>query len=105
MQKLVKYVALVQPTVPIGNPSQVVTGSSLADLINSVVQYLLTISTVVAVGFIIYGALLYMGIRGEEGKKSAGGILKNAIIGVVIVFAVGLILNTIARFIATQSIG
>lgn len=121
MQKLVKYsaviatvaavlvptmaLALVQPTVPIGNPGQVVTGSSLANLLNTIVQYLLTISTVVAVGFIVYGALLYMGIRGEDGKKNAGGILKNALIGVAIVFGVGLLLNTIARLIQTQSIG
>ena len=105
MQKLVKYVALVQPTVPIGNPGQVVTGSSISNLINSVVQYMLTISTVVAVGFIIYGALLYMGVRGEPGKGEAGKVLRNAIFGIAIVFAVGLILNTVARFIQTQSIG
>ncbi len=103
MKNIVKYVALVQPTVPI--PGQPVTGSSLANFINSVVQYLLTISTVVAVGFIVYGALLYMGIRGEDGKKNAGGVLKNAFIGIAIVFAVGLILRTIANVIQTQSIG
>lgn len=121
MQKLVKYsaviatvaavlvptmaFALVQPTVPIGNPGQAVTGSTISNLINTVVQYLLTISTVIAVGFIVYGGLLYMGVRGDDGKKNAGPVLKNAIFGIAIVFAVGLILNTVARFVQTQSIG
>ena len=103
MQKIIQTIALVQPTNPI--PTTPVTSSSLAVLINSVVQWLLTISTVVAVGFIIYGALTYMGLRGEKEKEKAGGILKNALIGVAIVFGVGLLLSTIARIIQTQSIG
>ncbi|HUO75603.1 MAG TPA: hypothetical protein VMU12_01645 [Candidatus Paceibacterota bacterium] len=117
MQKLVKYsaviatvaavlvptmaLALVQPTVPIGNPGQVVTGSSLANLINTVVQYMLTISTVIAVGFIVWGGI--QALRG--GWASAKGTLLNAVIGLAIIFGVGLLLNTIARLIQTQSIG
>jgi len=117
MQKLVKYsgiitavavllvptmaLALVQPTVPIGNPSQVVTGSSLANLINTVVQYMLTIGTVFAVGYIIWGAFQFFRGKPDEGKK----ILLNGVIGIAIIFGVGLLLNTIARIIQTQSIG
>ena len=103
MQNIIQTIALVQPTNPIPVPP--VTTSTLSVLINSIVQWMLTISTVVAVGFIIYGALLYMGVRGEAGKGEAGKILKNALIGVAIVFGVGLLLSTIARIIQTQSIG
>ncbi len=99
MKNIVKYVALVQPTVPV--PGTPVTASTISNLINTIVQYLLTISTVVAVGFIVYGAFMFMRGKADEGKK----ILLNAVIGIAIVFGVGLIMSTVARLIQTQSIG
>lgn len=89
--------ALVQPTVPIGNPNQAVTGSSLAKIINDVVQLLITISVVVAVGFIVWGGIQFVRNKPEEGKK----ILLNGVIGVAIILGVGLILQTVARFVNT----
>lgn len=111
MQKLTKYavavtalavvlapslaLALTQPTVPIGNPGQQVTGSSLQRLIESVVQFLITVSVVVAVGFIIWGGLQFVRGKPDEGKK----ILLNGVIGVAIILGVGLILQTVSGFI------
>ncbi len=111
MQKLTKYavvvtalavvlapslaLALTQPTVPIGNPGQQVTGSTLQRLIESVVQFLITVSVVVAVGYIIWGGVTIVRKGWDEGKK----ILTNGVIGVAVILGVGLILQTISGFI------
>lgn len=89
--------AIVQPTVPIGNPGQAVTAGSFERLINSIVQFMITISIVIAVGYIVWGGIQY--IRGD----AAGGMgtLKNGVIGVAIILGVGLILQTVARFVNT----
>ncbi len=85
--------ALTQPTNPLpGGPE--VTGSTLQRLIESVVQFLITVSVVIAVGVIVWGGLTYMR-KPEDGTK----ILKNGFIGVAVILAVGLILNTIKGFI------
>lgn len=95
----VAALALTAPTPPIGGPA--VTGTSLKTLINQIVQFLITISVVVAVGFIIWGGLQFVRGKPDEGKET----LKNGVIGVAIILGVGLILSTVARFVSTQQIG
>jgi hypothetical protein len=78
-----------------------VTATTLETLIGDIVQFLITISVVVAVGFIVWGGIQYVRGKPEDGKT----ILKNGVIGVAIILGVGLILSTIQRFVLTQSIG
>ena len=88
------FAVLATPTVPV--EGKVITTRTVETLINSIVNFLITISVVVAVGVIVWGGLRYMQDP-EKGKP----ILKNGLIGVVIILGVGLILNTISRFINT----
>ena len=90
--------ALAQPTVPVGG-GNAVTAGTIETLVNQIVNFLITISVVVAVGVIVWGGLTWMRDP-AKGKE----ILKNGIIGVAIILGVGLILNTVARFINTQSL-
>jgi hypothetical protein len=84
---------IVQPTVPV--PGGQITESTIRNLIESIVNFLITISIVIAVGYLVWGGIQF--VRGDvEGGK---GTLKNGVIGVAIILGVGLILNTIAGFI------
>lgn len=87
--------ALTSPVVPIGGT--VVTGSSIVRIINDIVQTLLTISVVIGVGAFIYGAILYFAVPGktDDGKEW----MKRAVIGVGLILAIGLVLNSIAALI------
>jgi hypothetical protein len=90
---------LVAPQPPLTGDA--VTGTTLELLIEDIVQFLITVSVVIAVGFIIWGGLKF--VRGDpEGGKET---LKNGVIGVAIILGVGLILSTVSRFVLTQSIG
>ncbi len=91
---------LPQPTVPVGNPTQAVTAGTVERLINQAAQFLITVSLVVAVIFIIWGGV--QALRGGWG--AAKGTLTNAAWGVGIILGVGLIMQTIARFVQTQSL-
>jgi hypothetical protein len=90
-----KLLALTAPAVPVGS-TQVITGSSIVNLIQSLVQILLTVSIVLGVGAFIYGAIQYIGL-GDEAKGKA--LMKNSIIGIGLIMALGLILNSLAAWI------
>jgi uncharacterized membrane protein YidH (DUF202 family) len=65
-------------------------------IINDAVQILMTVSVVIGVGAFVYGAIQYFALgKEEDGKK----LMKRAVIGVALILAVGLILNTIAGLI------
>lgn len=90
-----KMLALTAPTLPIGS-NQVLTGSSIVTLIQQLVQILLTVSIVIGVGYFIWGAIQYIGLGDEEeGKKK----MKNSVIGIALIMALGLILNSVAAWI------
>jgi hypothetical protein len=89
--------ALTAPTPPL--TGEAVTGTTIKTLINQVVQLLITVSVVVAVGFIIWGGLQYVRGKPDEGKET----LKNGVIGVAIILGVGLILSTISRFVGNPT--
>jgi hypothetical protein len=92
----VAVLAITQPTVPPGIGGQQVTGSSAVRIINDVVQIIVTVSVVIAIGFFIWGAIQYVGLgKPEDGKAT----MKKAALGLALMLAVGLIVNTIAGFI------
>lgn len=107
MQGIIKYVgiittaltpsvalALTTPGVPGGITGGALTGSGVVSIINNAVNLLLGVSTVIAIGYFVYGAVRY-----AMGNKDAGGIMQNAAIGLAFILGVGLIVNTIAGFI------
>jgi hypothetical protein len=91
--------ALQQPVNPYG-PGDAVTTSTIQTILEQIANFLITAGVVVAVIFIVLGGVQFMRGKPDEGKK----ILTNAAIGVAIIFAVGLIMSTIARVVQTRSI-
>ncbi len=85
---------LVLPTPPPTGSGQALTGSGVVNIITTAVNYLITISTVLAVAMFIYG-----GIKYAMGDPKAKDILKNAAIGLLAILGVGLLINTIAGLI------
>ncbi|MCC6934537.1 MAG: hypothetical protein IT406_02525 [Candidatus Yanofskybacteria bacterium] len=93
--------AITQPTIPPGVSGQTIKGSDVVRIINDVVQTLITISVVVAIGYFILGAINYAtGQKFLAGDKGDGkSMMKNAVWGIALMLAIGLIINTVAGFI------
>jgi lysylphosphatidylglycerol synthetase-like protein (DUF2156 family) len=71
----------------------------IENLIQDVANFFLTVAGIVAVGFMVYGGVQMVTSRGNDTKFGEGKkTLTNAIIGAVVIFAVGIIINTIAQF-------
>lgn len=87
--------AVTLPTVPPNTGGQEITGSSIVRIINDVVQIIVTISVIVAIGFFIWGAISYASGNADGGKEK----MTNAAWGLFAMLAVGLLVNTIAGFI------
>lgn len=84
---------IVLPTNP-ASGGTALTGSGVVTIITQIVNYLITISVVIAVAAIIWGAITVF--RDPAKGKS---ILLRAVIGLAIILGVGLILNTIAGLV------
>ena len=91
---------LTTPPIPVGGGGQPVTGRTIERLLEQVAQFILTISVIIAVIFIVWGGI--QALRG--GWDSAKETLKKAAIGLAIIFGVGLLMQTIAGLIQRQSI-
>ncbi len=88
---------LVLPTPPPTGNNQAVTGTSIVNIITTLVNYLITVSTVVAVGMFIWGALKYAVLtKPDEGKL----IMQNAAWALLAILGVGLLINTIAGLLS-----
>lgn len=85
---------LVLPTPPPTGSGQSLTGSGIVNIITTIVNYVITVAVVIAVGMFVYG-----GIKYAMGDAKATGILKNAAIGLLAILGVGLLINTIAGLI------
>ncbi|MEK7603760.1 MAG: hypothetical protein AAB461_01405 [Patescibacteria group bacterium] len=90
--------ALPTPTPPVTG-----TGITLVEiqaLITRIAQFLIVVAVIIAVIFIIWGGILYMAARGDEGKaETAKATIYNGIIGAAVVLGVGVILQTLAGLI------
>lgn len=94
-------VVLPTPTPPIsGGPEGAVDLSEIQSLIERVANFLIIISVIIAVIFIIWGGMMYMAARGnEEQAGKAKTTIFNGIIGALVVLGVGVILQTLAGVI------
>ena len=92
------FAQLPTPTSPYGgNP---ITLSTIQDLVETVARFLILISIVIAVIFIVWGGVMYM-MAGDDTAKSGAAKTRifNGIIGALVVLAVGLILQTLAAVV------
>ena len=100
---LMPVLALAQLPLP-ANPVAASTGLSLLEIeadINRIALFLITISVVVAVIFIIWGGIKYA-MAGEDATKatSAKATIMNGVIGALVIMAVGVIMQTLSDVIA-----
>ena len=89
---------LPTPTSPYAG--QPITLQDIRDIIETVARFLILISVVIAVIFIVWGGVMYM-MAGDDAAKSgaAKSRIVNGIIGALVVLAVGLILQTLASLV------
>ena len=92
--------ALVLAQLPVPTSPYAGQGLTLADvqgLITTVARFLILISVVIAVIFIVWGGMMYM-MAGDDTTKSgaAKSRIVNGIIGALVILAVGLILQTLS---------
>ena len=94
----VLVLALTGPTQPL--PGTGITLSEIETRIRQVAQFIIVVSVILAVIFIIWGGIAYMTAGGDETKAtSAKTRIWNGVIGAAVVLAVGVILQTLAALI------
>jgi len=102
---LMPVLVLAQALSPLPLPTSPYTGepvtlSKIQDVITSVAKFLILISMIIAVIFIVWGGMMYM-MAGDDAAKAtaAKSRIVNGIIGALVVLAVGLILQTLATVV------
>ena len=100
---LMPFMVLAQLPLPT-NPVAGATGLTLDEirtLIESVARFVILISVVVAVIFIVWGGIKYA-MAGEDSAKASAAktTMLNGIIGALIMLAVGVIMQTLANVVA-----
>ena len=97
---LIVLAQLPVPTIP--NPG----GTSLTEMgniISRVAQFFMVIGVILALIYLIYGGILWMSAGSSDDKiKSAKTRMKQGAWGALIILAVGLILQTLAK-VVTQT--
>ena len=93
--------ALTTPTPPVGDPTtDAIDLDEIQQLVEKVAQFLIIVSVVIAVIFIIWGGTMYMAARGDADKaEAAKTTIYNGVIGAAVVLGVGVILQTLAGVI------
>ena len=78
-----------------------ITLVEIENIITRFANFLIVISVIIAVIFIIWGGVMYMTSRGDAKKaEAARGVIFNGIIGAAVVLGVGVILNTVKGLLA-----
>ena len=86
------------PTSPYAGAA--VTMQDIRGVIETIARFLILVSVIVAVIFIVWGGMMYM-MAGDDAAKAtaAKSRIVNGIIGALVVLAVGLILQTLAGLV------
>lgn len=94
----VLVLAITGPTQPL--PGEALSLSKIETIIRQVAQFIIVVSVILAVIFIIWGGITYMTAGGDETKAGAAKTrIWNGVIGAAVVLAVGVILQTLAALI------
>lgn len=85
---------------------QAITLSEIENLIGGIARFLIVVSIVIAVIFIIYGGIRWIAARDDEtAVTNAKAIVKNGILGALVVLAVGVILQSLAGIVSRSFFG
>ena len=96
--------ALNTPVPPVGGSA--ITLAEVENRIRQVAQFVIVVSVILAVIFIIWGGITYMTAGGDEAKAGAAKTrIWNGVIGAAVVLAVGVILQTLASLITRSFFG
>ncbi|OGN08792.1 MAG: hypothetical protein A3C61_03015 [Candidatus Yanofskybacteria bacterium RIFCSPHIGHO2_02_FULL_39_10] len=98
---LMPMLALAQLPVPTSPyAGQPITLLDIKDVIETIARFLILVSVIVAVIFIVWGGMMYM-MAGDDAAKATAAKTRivNGIIGALVVLAVGLILQTLAGLV------
>ena len=92
--------ALPIPTNPVPGASGL-TLTEIEQRITDIAQFMIVISVIVAVIFIIWGGIKYV-MAGDDAAKagSAKSTILNGVIGALVILAVGIIMQTLANVVA-----
>ncbi len=84
------------PKAPATGTTTALTGQGVVNIITDAVNLLVGVSTVIAVGVFVYGAILFTLLeKADDGKKK----MQNAAWGLFWILAIGLGINTISELI------
>ena len=96
--------ALNTPVPPVGGSP--ITLAEVETRIRQIAQFVIVVSVILAVIFIIWGGITYMTAGGDETKAGAAKTrIWNGVIGAAVVLAVGVILQTLASLITRSFFG
>ena len=96
--------AINAPGVPVAG--QAVTLDEVERIINGIARFLIVISVIVAVIFIVYGGIRWIVARGDPtGVKAGQDTIKNGIYGALVILGVGVILQTLQGVISRTFFG
>lgn len=78
--------------LPGGN---IITFNEVQNILTQIANWLMSVGVVIAVIFLAWGAIKWMAAGGDpERLKSAKATVRNGIIGVIILYGIGVILRT-----------
>lgn len=87
-------------------PGQPITFDEIDNLIERVAQFLVVVSVLLAIIFIVWGGITYMAAGANATKVTeAQTRIKNGIIGAAVVLGVGVIIQTIAGIVTRDFFG
>ena len=90
-------VDIILPSAPPTDGSPGLTGSGVVDIITTGVNYLITVSVVLAIAFFIWGAIKYAGLgKPEDGTK----MMTQAAWALLAILGIGLLINTISGLLS-----
>lgn len=90
--------ALAISPVPVPIEGKKIGLSTLETLVEDIADTIIYIAGFIVVGYIVLAGFKMVSSRGNEAEfKKGKDMLRNAIIGALVVFGVGLIVNTIAN--------
>lgn len=80
---------------------QTTSGGSLRTFIQTIINFVLGFLGLVAVGFLIYGGILTVTAGSEDGLEKSKGVIKNAVIGIIVIVISYALINTVINGLAT----
>ena len=80
---------------------QTSSGGSFRTFIQTVLNFILGFLGLIAVGYLIYGGILTVTAGTEDGLEKGKGVIKNAVIGIIIIAVSYALVNTLLSGILT----